>query len=90
MAISFNSTVNGVPVIGEEFGYLSRGRDSQAQLLAPYYAYVFEPEPGIGEKKVVELVAAIRSGPLASLVEADEATEVRRKALKAQGAVDIK
>jgi len=65
----------------EELGYFRRGRNAVQGLLAPHYAYVYEPvSTSVTGRKVVELIPAIRSGPMLAAVEADESADLARKA----------
>jgi hypothetical protein len=77
----------------EELGYFRRGRNGVQQLLAPHYAYIYEPVSStVTGKKVVELVPALKPGALLAAVQADEAADHARKveARSGAGAPDVK
>jgi hypothetical protein len=77
----------------EELGYFRRGRNAIQRLLAPHYAYVYEPiSSSVTGKKVVELVPALKDGPLLAAVQADAAADDLRKAEARRGsdAPDVK
>ena len=62
-----------------EFGYACLGRDSQQNVLAPHYGYVWEPIEQQGLKKLVELVPAFSSPEALALLDRDGAIEQKRK-----------
>ena len=62
-----------------EFGYARLGRDSQQNVLAPHYGYVWEPIEKQGLKKLVELVPAFSSPEASALLDRDSAIEQKRK-----------
>jgi hypothetical protein len=64
-----------------EFGYFRLGRNSVQSLLAPHYAYVYEPASReVVGKKRVEFIPAITDPELLARVRRDEAAEAARKA----------
>jgi hypothetical protein len=67
-------------LVREEFGYLAKGRNSGQTVLAPHYVYVFEPEPGIIGRKLVEVTPAVTDVETLALIDADERREAARKA----------
>ncbi len=66
-------------VARSEFGYYRAGRSSVQSVIAPHYAFRFEPVEGVQEKARVELVPAVASGPVLERVEADRRAERLRK-----------
>jgi hypothetical protein len=64
-----------------EFGYYRVGRNGIQRVLAPYYAFVYEPinEKVIG-RKIFEIVPAINDPKIAQLVEQDRQLDQQRKA----------
>lgn len=67
-------------LVRSEFGYLSLGRNSTQQVLAPYYAFFFEPksEKVVG-RTLLEIVPAVTDPKIAQLMEEDMQRESRRK-----------
>lgn len=66
-----------------EFGYLRRGRHAEQSILAPYYAFFYEPGPGVEfGRKLVETVSAVAEGPAADLVARDAQREAQRRQSK--------
>lgn len=63
-----------------EFGYFHLGRNSIQRVLAPYYAFVFEPknEKIIG-RNIVEIVPAVTDPKIARLIDEDMQREKQRK-----------
>jgi hypothetical protein len=68
-------------VTREEFGYLRRGRNSVQSILAPHYAYFYEPiSSAVLGKKIVETVPAVKNPAVLALITADDQAERGRKA----------
>lgn len=61
-----------------QLGYLRRGRNSVQTLVAPTYAFFFEPLTE-GAKRRIEVVSAVTDPTLRAQLDADEATERSRK-----------
>jgi hypothetical protein len=66
-----------------EFGYLRYGRNNLQGLVAPHFAFMFEPaNDGIIGRKIVEILPAIAEPELASLIAKDaERDQVRKQAI---------
>lgn len=73
----------------EEFGYYRRGRNNKQAVLAPHYAYFYEPKAGVVSKKRVEVVAAATDPALLGMIEDDAAADDARKSEKSTGAVPM-
>ncbi len=65
-----------------EFGYFRRSRNALQGILAPYYAFVYEPKEGIIGKKIVEFEPALPPGAILDAVVQDQDAENQRKALQ--------
>ena len=65
-----------------EFGYLRHGRNNLQSLVAPHYAFIFEPadDKSIG-RKIVEIVPAVAEPGMASLIAKDAGLDLLRKQL---------
>jgi len=63
-----------------EFGYLRRGRNSIQEVVAPHYAFVYEPKPGVMGKKIYETVPATTNSGLRKILADDENRDRARKA----------
>lgn len=64
-----------------ELGYLRQGRNSVQSVLAPHYAYVYEPlSPEVLGKKLVEVVPAVVEPTVQAQLRQDEQAEAARQA----------
>jgi hypothetical protein len=64
-----------------EFGYFRLGRNSVQTVLAPHYAYIYEPRsPEVLGKKRAEFIPAITDPALLARLRQDEQAEAARKA----------
>lgn len=79
-------SLDGYTVTREEFGYLRRGRNSKQAIIAPHYAYFYEPKPGFLGKKMVEVIPATTAPNLLAMISEDAAAERERKSAKLVGA----
>ncbi len=67
-------------LVRAEFGYYRRGRNSLQRVLAPYYAFVYEPQDGDRYgRKLVELHPAITDPKILAMLGEEEQREVDRK-----------
>lgn len=63
-----------------EFGYFRLGRNGIQEILAPYYAFVYEPKSeAIVGRRVFEIIAAVREPKLAALIDEDRQRDEQRK-----------
>jgi hypothetical protein len=66
-------------LVQSQFGYLRRGRGSVQEVVAPHYAFLYEPLEGVVGKKLYETVPAVSDPSLRSAIDKDEATDQQRK-----------
>lgn len=70
----------------KQFGYFRRGKSSTQSILAPAYAFMFQPLRE-GAKKRIEVVSAVVEPAMRALIDADEQTERSRKTIADEGDV---
>jgi hypothetical protein len=64
----------------EEFGYFRKGRNSVQRVVAPHYAYFYEPLSGVRAKRLIESVPAVTDPETLAQLEEDDGLEAARKA----------
>ncbi|WNG44033.1 hypothetical protein F0U60_07940 [Archangium minus] len=68
-------------LVRAELGYLRHGRHSPQSVMAPHYAYLYEPlSPAVGGRKVVEVVPAVTNPEVLAQLRQDAQAEAQRKA----------
>jgi hypothetical protein len=63
----------------EEFGYMVRGRNSAQTVVAPHYAYFYEPKDGVTGRRRVETIPATDDPGILGLLRRDDESERSRK-----------
>jgi len=67
-------------LVRSEFGYLRLGRSSIQTVIAPHYAFVFEPLEGVVGRRIFEVVPAVTDTATLALLAEDARAEAARKA----------
>jgi hypothetical protein len=73
-------------LVRSEFGYFRLGRSSVQSILAPHYAFVYEPAEGTYGKKQFEVIPAVVDQDVLDRIAADNDAERARKDLLKAGA----
>jgi hypothetical protein len=73
-------TLSHYKLVRMEFGYLREGRHSLQSVVAPHYAFIYEPLPGILAKKLVETIPATGNAAIRAILEKDAKLDEDRKA----------
>ncbi len=66
-------------LVRNELGYYRFGRNSPQSVLAPHYAFGYDPRPGVTAKRLLEVVPATRNQTHLGWIAADQQADQDRK-----------
>ena len=70
--------MNKYKLFRSEFGYYYRGKNSIQNVIAPHYAFFFEPVDGRFDTRIYHIVSAVK-GEASQIVSDDQNLELERK-----------